>query len=272
MSMYVKSVLIVTLVFFVQPVASQTAAVQIHGTTGSDPAGESSWLDLNVPTSFMAGDTLSLTVTGSEMVIIRLLPQGISADQLVGVVGGPRVVPASNIVEIELQEDHPDVVQISVHGGSQAWNCFFTHTNGSPLLRVVELFRAQNDGRPRATRTRWQTLMGTTESSARWYSSWLDLPVPLDFESGDVVRLTLCGAAERVLVRLLPISASPGSDAGMIWRAYEIATDRTVEITLRQDHPQVKQISVHGGPEPFDFDLGQDNGPVTILCVERLIR
>lgn len=126
-------------------------------------------------------------------------------------------------------------------------------------LLVVALISSLGLSRPQA-----ETLSGPIESSTVWGSGWMDLAPPVDFQAQDILRLKIGGTAERVYIRLLPLTASPDSAVGIVGGAIEVPPSRTVEISIPQDRPQVKQISVHGGPNPWRKPLGANNGPATI--------
>lgn len=108
-------------------------------------------------------------------------------------------------------------------------------------------------------------LLGKTGSSLIWGSGWLDLTSPIDFKKGDCLKLIVGGSAAKVLVRLLPKGSEPESMHGVIAQVISLPNDRIIEIVLKKDFPQVVQISVHGGSNPWDnFPLGAGNGPATL--------
>src|SRR5271165_3432372 len=112
-----------------------------------------------------------------------------------------------------------------------------------------------------------EPLQGNVGVSPQWKSGWLDLDPPVDFRSGDIIRLKIGGTAERIIVRFLTVGESPGDPVGIEGGALPVqGADRTVDLTLKGDHPQTKQISVHGGSNPWGlYPLGENNGPATIL-------
>jgi hypothetical protein len=116
-----------------------------------------------------------------------------------------------------------------------------------------------------------QTLTGSTGSAAGegWQSSWLDIKPPVTFKRGELLRLKLEGAAENVLVRLLPASSPPESADGIEGNVRKVPASRTLEITLQRDHPNIKQISVHAGKEAWGRPLGGNNGSVRVVTIER---
>jgi hypothetical protein len=115
-----------------------------------------------------------------------------------------------------------------------------------------------------------ETLAGTIGSSSEWGSGWLLLGPPIDFAKGDHLKLLVGGSATKVIVRLLPKGGSPDSTVGIVGGPVDVPKSRVVEIVLPNDRPQVIQISVHGGPNPWGkFSIGGGNGPATIESAER---
>ena len=104
-------------------------------------------------------------------------------------------------------------------------------------------------------------LAGEKGSSSRWGSGWLDLATAMDFAAGDVLRLRVGGTAGKVLVRLLPDGEFPDSSDGIVGGVVTVPENRIVEVTLNEDRKGIIQISVHGGPSPWDkYPLGSGNG------------
>jgi len=114
-----------------------------------------------------------------------------------------------------------------------------------------------------------QQLSGNIGSSAKWGSSWIDLGQATSFLSGQVLKITLQDdSARSVLVRLLPVGASPDEPAGLVGTQGLPVAKRVVIVPLSKDYPNIKQISVHGGEKAWDYNLGSGNGPARILTVE----
>lgn len=110
-----------------------------------------------------------------------------------------------------------------------------------------------------------QLLVGRNEKFPQWNSGDIALTQPVDFKEGDRLRIQLGGKAKRVVVRLLPKGEAPETSVGAIG-IFEVPQNRIVEVTLTEERPQVIQVSVHGGPNPWgDFELGEDNGAATIV-------
>jgi len=117
-----------------------------------------------------------------------------------------------------------------------------------------------------------RSLSGKTDASSSWGSGWLDLDTPTDFGKGDVLRLSIGGTAQKVLVRLLPQGQPTGSSTGILRETISVPKNRVVEITISSDRKDIIQISVHGGSNPWGkFSLGWDNGSATIESAD-LIR
>ncbi len=115
-----------------------------------------------------------------------------------------------------------------------------------------------------------EPLQGSLGASPEWGSGWIDFSAPIDFKKGDKIKLTLGGSAKRVMIRLLPKGSAPDQAIGIIeGKPFDVPESRIVTITLREDHKNVTQISVHGGPNPWGlFRLG-GNGPATLLSAGR---
>jgi len=108
-------------------------------------------------------------------------------------------------------------------------------------------------------------LQGKTFSSSQWGSGWLELDTPVDFATGDRLRLFVGGTARNVLVRLLPEGEFPDSPSGVLDRPVEVGPTRILEVALPSAHARIVQVSVHGGVNPWGrFPLGAGNGPATL--------
>jgi len=116
-----------------------------------------------------------------------------------------------------------------------------------------------------------QTLEGRlgNASGPGWQSSWLSLADDQSFKKGDGLIITLDGDAEYVAVRLLPTTADPDSPDGLLGESEKVPADRVLIVTLTRDHPTVEQISVHAGRAAWDVELGEYNGKVLIVSVDR---
>ena len=118
----------------------------------------------------------------------------------------------------------------------------------------------------------WVPLQGTTGASDEWGSGWIDLEQRMSFSAGDSLKLEIGGTAKRILVRILKEGQSPDSKVGIIadsngYVKFEVSQDRIIKLRLANDFANVKQISVHGGPSPWDISLGAQNGPAELNFV-----
>jgi|GEM_PF-2716847 len=110
-----------------------------------------------------------------------------------------------------------------------------------------------------------ETLQGKIGMSPKWGSGWIDLARVTDFRQGDRIKLTIGGSAEKIGVRLLPRGASPDTPTGLEACPVDVPADGLVTIVLKQDHQNIVQMSVHGGPNPWGIcPLGEENGPATL--------
>jgi hypothetical protein len=116
------------------------AAAPIPGAI-SEAAGDgwqSSWLDLNSPMSFKKDERLRFQLRGdAQKVLIRLLPSGSQPSSPDGIEGKARGVPTDGILEVTLEHNHPNVKQISVHAGKEAWGNRLNDNNGKVRLISV---------------------------------------------------------------------------------------------------------------------------------------
>ena len=107
--------------------------------TASGDRWQSSWLDLKPTVSFVKGDELRITVEGNaENLIVRLLPRASHADSSDGIEGNVRNVPADGIIEVTLERNHPNVKQISIHAGKEAWGTPLGGNNGTARVVAVD--------------------------------------------------------------------------------------------------------------------------------------
>jgi len=120
--------------------AATVSAEPLAGTTG-DAAGDrwqSSWLDLKAM-SFKKGERLLIKVEGNaENVLVRLLPSASTPSSSDGIEGTTRKVPAGGLLDVKLERDHPNVKQISVHAGREAWGRPLGGNNGTVKVVSIE--------------------------------------------------------------------------------------------------------------------------------------
>ncbi len=114
-----------------------------------------------------------------------------------------------------------------------------------------------------------ESLSGRLGSDAQRGRGWIDLDRPTDFKQGEALKLKVGLTATKVLVRLLKRGDDQNEDNGIDGGIVEVPKARTILITLREDHPSTIQISVNGGPNPWGYFLGKDNGPATLESAER---
>ena len=135
--LYRRFALVTSVLLFV----ACAAAEAVLGTTGS-AAGDgwqSSWLDIKPPVTFKKGEVVRIRVDGdAENVLVRLLPAASEPSSADGIEGNIRKVPASKIVEVKLERDHPSVKQISVHAGKKAWTTRLGGNNGTVMVVSVD--------------------------------------------------------------------------------------------------------------------------------------
>jgi hypothetical protein len=116
-----------------------------------------------------------------------------------------------------------------------------------------------------------ELLPGTPGSAAGelWQSSWLNINPPTNFKKGETIKIKIGGNAENVLVRFLAKGSIPNSSKGIEGKVRKVSSNKTLELKLERNHPNVKQISVHAGKEAWGMPLGGNNGNVKIISIER---
>jgi len=111
-------------------------------------------------------------------------------------------------------------------------------------------------------------LRGSAGKDPRWKSGWIDFAQPTNFYKGDQLRLSVGGTVGKVVVRLLDDPGRADSPEGVIG-VFTVGSDRIVRITLDTDYRGIQQISVHGGPNPWNlYDLGGGNGAATLSAAQ----
>ena len=113
----------------------------LQGKTGeAGGAGwRSSWITLEQPLNFKKGDKLRIQVHGdAENVLVRLLPAGMSPASSAGVEGSLRSVPSSGLLEVVFERDHPNVLELSIHSGKEAWGKPLSGSNGTARIMTVD--------------------------------------------------------------------------------------------------------------------------------------
>lgn len=113
----------------------------------------------------------------------------------------------------------------------------------------------------------------TPGAAPQWGSGWCDFSTPVRFAKGERLRLAVGGSAMKIIVRFLPMSGKGKEDTpiGVIPVPYAVPQSRLVEVVVPHDTSGIIQISVHGGPNPWNqYPLGAGNGPATLTGVERL--
>ena len=115
-------------------------AQKLKGETGSSAQWSSGWLTLKSMTNFSKGDHLKLVVGGpATKIVVRLLARGAAPETSAGAIG-VFDVPKDHVVDVVIPDDRKDVIQISVHGGSNPWGQFpLGDGNGAATIKSAEL-------------------------------------------------------------------------------------------------------------------------------------
>lgn len=138
------------------------------------------------------------------------------------------------------------------------------------MLNVVKLFLMLLFVSQMTMAQDFVPLKGKIGKSVEWGSGWIDLEQRKNFTAGDSLRLEVGGTAKKILVRILREGQDSNSQVGIISDKnghirFELPKKRIIKFKLTNDFAEVKQISVHGGPNPWNIDLGAGNGPATLI-------
>ena len=114
-----------------------------------------------------------------------------------------------------------------------------------------------------------ETLKGKIGTSSKWGSGWIILDKSVDFKRGDKIKLLLGGTAKKVLVRFLANGETADKPIGIEGGVINVPKNKIVLITISKEYKNVKQLSVHGGRNPWGlYPLGDNNGTATIMRVD----
>src|SRR5205085_1993944 len=90
-------------------------------------------------------------------------------------------------------------------------------------------------------------------NNSTFCSSWIDFDPPIEFKRDQNISITLDRSGpnptRRIYVRLMPANSSPDSDN--IGISTLDITGTVVNIKLLRDYKNIKQLSIHGGTNPF---------------------
>jgi hypothetical protein len=152
--------------------------------------------------------------------------------------------------------------------GSSQWNGVIRHCPWFPLVSWFPKRVVESEAAPITAKSGNLHLGRLYRAWATEESSWIDLPLPIDYRKGERLTLHLEGDAENVRVRLLPAGFPSDSKDGIEGGVWKVPANHTLVITLHRDHPNVQEISVHAGREAFGQSLGADNGTIILLSIE----
>lgn len=105
-------------------------------------------------------------------------------------------------------------------------------------------------------------------SGSGWQSAYMDLDPVRDFKKGDRLVIRVEGSAEWVKVRLLPERGNPSQPTGIVGSKMKVPAGGKLMVTLREDRPRIKQISVHAGKEAWGVVLNPKGGDIKILGID----
>jgi hypothetical protein len=122
---------------------------------------------------------------------------------------------------------------------------------------------------PLTAQSAWKPIEGTPGSDSRYGSGFIDLTPVVDFMHGEKLKLQIGGSAKKVVLRMLPAGANPNEPVGIVG-TFAVPSGGVLIVTLDAEHPHTKQISVHGGPNPWGmYPLGGSNGAATLETAAR---
>ena len=82
----------------------------------------SSYMNLSTPRNFIKGEELKITLRGNaKWVYVRLLPVDANATVPIGIIEKRIHVPQNKVITVQLETTHPNIRQVSVHSGRQAF-------------------------------------------------------------------------------------------------------------------------------------------------------
>ncbi|MFZ4525404.1 MAG: hypothetical protein ACOYOE_07620 [Chlorobium sp.] len=100
----------------------------------------SSYLNLTPPRNFMKGEELRITLRGdATWVCVRLLPEGASATSPNGMIDQRIHVPRNRVITVQLESSHPNIQQVSVHSGLQAFGKGISLFNGNADIVSIDV-------------------------------------------------------------------------------------------------------------------------------------
>lgn len=109
---------------------------------------------------------------------------------------------------------------------------------------------------------------GVIGRNPQYKSGWIELKNPRSFRPDDKIKLEIGGDANRILVRFLHRDGDPNSLSSSNWQVASIPpANRKIEVIIDGKYPDIEQISVHGGADPFGmgFNFPENNGDATLL-------
>jgi hypothetical protein len=115
-----------------------------------------------------------------------------------------------------------------------------------------------------------QPLNGKYGASPKWGSGWMDFTPPINIESSTCLRIEVGGTASKVLIRLLPHGEDAGQPVGIMGGIHAVPSSRILMARITNKHPNISQISIHGNPKAWQFNLGINNGPATLESIEEV--
>jgi len=136
-----KAFLLLAVFIIILSIDGKVIGQPLNCLLGSSSRWGSGWCEFEPPINLMKGTCLRLAIGGTaNKVLIRILRAGEDPNEPIGLLRGciPFTVPNDRKIIISLERTYSNVVQISVHGGRQAWHCNLGSNNGPATLLMVE--------------------------------------------------------------------------------------------------------------------------------------
>jgi len=270
--MFTKAYLIAIIAVCILFAQTDSNYTTITGSIGESGQWGSGWIDLENVMTFNKGTVLRIEVGGTaQKVIVRLLGKGKTPDMPVGILGRFDV-PENRVIEVILKSNYTNIWQISVHGSPKAWNYNLGAENGPATIvniefKTIESISSINNNTEKSDKVDFLNISGTPGESGQWGSGWIDLENVMTFNKGTLLRIEVGGTAQKILIRLLEKGKTPDMPVGILGK-FDVPENRVIEVTLKRNYTNIWQISIHGSPKAWNYNLGAENGPATIGLVQ----
>ena len=134
---------IITLLGYIA-VCAEPLAGDISSTEGGTSFGGKVWyasyMNLKQPRDFIKDEQLRIRLSGNaKSVYVRLLPKGAVSTNPTGIIDKRIHVPQEGVITVKLDKAYPNIQQVSVHSGHQAFQKLISSFNGNADIIDVEV-------------------------------------------------------------------------------------------------------------------------------------